>query len=208
MQKVLFGDLPITEWPSESNPPAEMSEPWSSFVRARNYKNAGKQTEYLQTLRGILAMPDLESRHYLQAWHFLREADVQPGAGAKRIYGVIVEVAMPEGLDIVAAYADHTARYYNYSGAGVVWERPDDSLNSSIDALLQEAQALADKIGPWEQPRRIALPKNEVRINMLTPSGLHFGQGAMNIMTRDIGGQVFARAATLMQELINKTSKP
>jgi hypothetical protein len=33
---------------------------------------------------------------------------------------------MPSEVDLLAAYADRTARYYNFSGASVVWDHPTD----------------------------------------------------------------------------------
>jgi hypothetical protein len=153
-------------------------------------------------------MRGLESRHYLQAWHFLRELGVQANADeAKRVYGVVVEVALESGLDIVAAYADGAARYFNYSGAAVIWERPDDSLAQSIEALLEAGRVVAAQIGPWEGQRPAAPePPGQVRISMLTPSGLHFGQGPFETLAADpLGGPVISSATKLMMELIGKT---
>src|SRR5205807_133590 len=82
----------------------------------------------------ILAAPKLESRHYLQAWHFLRQHGSRPREEfAKTVLGVVVEVGMPEGLDLLAAYLDRSARYFNYSGRAVVWDHPDTSLDNYIN---------------------------------------------------------------------------
>lgn len=141
-------------------------------------------------------MPKLESRHYVQAWHFLRESGVRPDASvAKDVFGVVVEVALPEGLDIVAAYADGTARYFNHSGAAVVWEAPDNSLHSQIESVLRAGKVVVDQIGPWEDPRPPAPPTGQARINMLTPSGLHFGQAPFEALAADqLGGAVISTA--------------
>lgn len=144
IRDVLFGDLPFSHWPPESSTDAE---PWLSFVRAKQQSELGNKAEEINVLQGILSKPDLESRHFLQAWHFLRELGVAPTDEAKQVYGVVVEVALPKGLDIVAAYADHTARYFNFSGTAVVWERPDESLDASIDDLLKSGQTVVDQIG-------------------------------------------------------------
>ncbi|MBA3768464.1 MAG: hypothetical protein H0W99_16085 [Acidobacteria bacterium] len=113
IRDTLFGDLPFSEWPGESSTPAQ-DEPWLSFVKARQLIEMGDNSKGEEILRRILSMHGLESRHYLQAWHFLRELGAQPVAGeAKRLYGVVVEAALESGLDIVAAYADGTARYFN-----------------------------------------------------------------------------------------------
>ena len=206
IRDVLFGDLPFSQWPNESATDAH-GEPWLSFVQARDQLNSGDKENSKQTLRRILETANLESRHYLQAWHFLRELGESPSDDeAKRLYGVVVEVTLDEGLDIVAAYADHTARYFNYSGAAVVWERPNESLDQPIDSLLEAGKVVADQIGPWKEARPAAPPKGQVRISMLVPSGLHFGQGPFDALSKDpLGGPVIAAAMQLMQSLIAAT---
>jgi hypothetical protein len=208
IRDMLFGDAPIAEWPSNSST-ASHDEPWLSFIQANEQLKAGDQEAAQQTLVRILSMPDLESRHYLQAWTFLRAIGKHPDADeAKRIYGVVVEVAMPDGLDIVAAYADHTARYFNYSGAAVVWETPDDSLDEIIDSLLEAGRIVAEQIGPWEGERPPAPLQGQVRISLLVPSGLHFGEGPFEALARDhLGGPVVSAATQLMLALIAKTEQ-
>lgn len=150
-------------------------------------------------------MPGLEAKFYLQAWHFLRELGEQaPKEKGKEVLGVVVEVGMPKGLDLVVAYADHRARYYNFSGAGVVWERPNDSLDEAINKLLKVGASVAQRIGLWKDARPPAPTKGSARINLLTPSGLHFGQGPMDTLSKDpMGGAVLNAAFQLMQELIS-----
>lgn len=206
IRDILFGDMPFSEWLSKSSTGAD-DEPWRSFSLARNQLAEGDGEGAKQTLRRILATRNLESRHYLQAWSFLRGLGEQPSAQeAKRLYGVVVEVALENGLDVVAAYADHTARYFNYSGAAIIWERPDDSLDQTVDALLDAGRAVAERIGPWKEARPPAPPAGQARISLLVASGLHFGQGAFEALANDpIGGPVIALATQLMQELISKT---
>jgi hypothetical protein len=206
IRDVLFGDLPSSQWPSQSANSIDAG-PWLSFIRARDQLASGDRASSAQTLHQILEMPDLESRHYLQAWHFLRELGESPAADeARRLYGVVVEVTLDEGLDIVAAYADHTARYFNYSGAAVVWERADESLDQLIDSLLEAGRAVVAQIGPWDGARPPAPPTGQVRISMLVPSGLHFGQGPLEALSRDpLGGPVISSAMQLMQRLIART---
>lgn len=207
IRDVLFGDLPISHWPGEGV--SSDTEPWHSFVKARDHLGGDRAQEAISLYRAVLAMPALESRHYLQAWHFLREAGVQPdSSNAKDLLGVVIEVALPEGLDIVAAYADGTARYFNHSGAAVIWEAPDDSLSMEIESLFNVSQAVVNEIGPWEDPRPPAPPTGQARINLLTPSGLHFGQGRFDVLAGDqLGGAVITAAMGLMQSLIAKTEE-
>lgn len=67
---VLFGDLPHTQWLGTDGDPE--AEPWRTFIRAGAHLDAGRHKDAAGELRRVLAMPGLESRHYLQAWRFLR----------------------------------------------------------------------------------------------------------------------------------------
>jgi hypothetical protein len=205
IRDVLFGDLPISRWPSQTA--SSDSEPWLSFAKARDHLSSGRTQEAIALFQKILGMPDLESRHYLQAWHFLRQSGVQPHVSvAKNVLGVVVEVALPEGLDILAAYADGTARYFNHSGSAVVWDAPDNSLLQQIESVLRAGEVVVDRIGPWEEQRPPAPPTGQARISMLTPSGLHFGQAQFGALAGDqLGGVVISTATELMRSLIAKT---
>jgi hypothetical protein len=205
IRETLFGDMPLDQWPRDDVPSDTF--PWSSFASARSHLAAGSESEAVATWHQILQHPGLEPRQYLQAWHFLRQHGQQPPPEiAKQVLGIVVEVAMPGGLDVLAAYADHSARYYNYSGAGVVWEHPDTSLDATIDQLLGTSRQVVAQIGPWEQARPAPPPRDQARMSFLTPSGLHFGQGPMDALSRDpLGGRVIQLATVLMRAMIAKT---
>ena len=200
----LFGDLPLSEWPPD--PASAEGSPWDSFLAARRGLESSDPPSAVASLRRVLSAPGLESRHYLQAWHHLRAVGEQPGEGqAKHLYGVVVEVSMPDGLDLLAAYEDGTARYYNYSGAGIVWDGADGSLDPAVSALLEAGRTLVTQIGPWEGARPPAPRDGNVRASLLTPSGLHFGEGSFDALASDpLGGPVIVAATRLMQELIAK----
>lgn len=90
---LLFGHAPMSAWPGSVS--SEQREPWTSFVKARGQASTGNTAAATKILHDILEMPNLESRHYLQAWHFLKQMGEQPaGDEAKRLYGVVVEVGM------------------------------------------------------------------------------------------------------------------
>jgi hypothetical protein len=205
IRDLLFGDAPITAWrPMDGKP--ETTEPWASFAVARAALETGDIRKAVTALQSIVASNRQESRQYLQASHFLRQLGVQPAPErAKQVMGVVVEVQMRTGLDTLAAYADHTARYINHGGRMIVWEAPGNDMAQRIDALLNAGERVAKAIGPWEEPRRGPPPKGHVRLNMLTPSGLHFGEGPLEILSRDpMGGPVIAAGTVLMQALIER----
>jgi len=207
IRDTLFGDLPFAEWPGDDA--LAEAEPWRSFAKARREAEAGNEAAAKATLNGILNMEQLEARHYLQAWHFLRSLGEAPGSDqAKRVYGVVVEVAMPEGLDIVAAYEDLSARYFNYSGAAVIWEHPNGELDEQLEQQLEAGRMVVAQIGPWEGERPGPPPEGQARISMLTPSGIHFGQAPLDALAGDpMGGRVIGAAINLMQALIAKTDQ-
>ena len=131
IRDTLFGDVPLSQWPTENT--LDVQEPWSTVIKARSHLQKKENPLAIQLYKKLLTTPNLESRHYLQAWHFLKNVGIrQSNKVAKRLYGVILEVALDTGLDIIAAYTDLTARYYNYSGAAIIWNAPDNSLESQI----------------------------------------------------------------------------
>lgn len=204
IRDALFGDMPVDAWPIGGDPGDKA--PWGAFVAARAELKQGNQSGAIDLWRSILAQPDLESRHYVQAWSFLRERGQRPSPDiATQVLGVVVEVALDEGLDLLAAYSDRSARYYNYSGGGVVWERPDASLDSPIDRLLEASRKVVEQIGPWDRERPGPPPVGKARLSFLTPSGLHFGQGSMDVLSHDpLGTDVLNRSIALMRALIAK----
>ena len=209
LRDTLFGDMPLDRWPVATSEGRDL-EPWSTFVRAREAVGYGRQADAVAHWRRITTMPDLESRHYLQAWNFLRAHGVQPPAEeASSLLGVVVEVPMNGGLDLLAAYRERTARYYNYSGGGVVWERPDESLDRFIDDLLHAGEEILRFQGSSDTPRPPAPPPGHIRLNFLAPSGLVFGQGPFQAMASDpIAKAAISAATLLMQQLIAQGGRP
>ena len=205
IRDTLFGDMPLDQWPAD---PLPQPFPWGAFAVARRELAAANIDGAVKQWRQVLVAPGLEPRHYLQAWHFLRQHGQPPSSDlGKQLLGVVVEVGMPTGLDLLAAYPDHSARYYNFSGAGVVWEHPDASLDPLIDGFLSASAEIVARIGPWEKERPPAPPAGETRLCFLTPSGLHFGQAPMPALTSDpLAGRVLERAVALMQGLIAKSN--
>ncbi|MGE3799731.1 MAG: hypothetical protein AB7H80_01790 [Candidatus Kapaibacterium sp.] len=208
IREFLFADLPLAEWKPRDGIAAEV-EPWASFERANEALTEGNREEAVEALKGVALSVEFESRQILQAWHALRELGVQPPAeSATRVYGVVLEVHLNEGLDILAAYADHSARYLNYSGKLIVWEGANAVVDSYIDELLQTSQAIMEYIGPWEGERPAPPPKNSARINILTPLGLHFGEGELNTLSADQkGGPIIGAGARLMGQLIRSAQE-
>ncbi|HZD00355.1 MAG TPA: hypothetical protein VFA46_09235 [Actinomycetes bacterium] len=202
LRDALFGGLPLEQWPPEGAQADGF--PWTAFAEARAHLAAGSTDQAKRCWHEVVMQPALEPRHYLQAWHFLRaHGERPPDDIAKNVLGLIVEMGLRQGLDVLAVYADRSARYYNHAGGGVVVDRAAASLAQLIDALLAAAADIVAQIGPWEGPRPGPPPPEHVRLSFLTPSGVHFGEGAVNALEGDpLGGLVLRGATQVMRELV------
>lgn len=149
---------------------------------------------------------DAESRTRLLAYNILASMGIK--ATERKLLGVIIEVGLEGGLDVLAAYDDGTARYINQSGAMIVWEAPNTASNALIDRLFADSEIVVGKIGPWDKPR-LSPPKNgEVRLNFLVSDGLYFGQGPFNVLANDaMGAPVIDAGTKLMLFLMEQGKK-
>src|SRR5215469_686583 len=66
----------------------------------------------LTKLKKVSADKSLESRQRLLAY---RLASAQEPVTEKELLGVVVEVGLRKGLDVLAAFSDGTARYFNHA---------------------------------------------------------------------------------------------
>jgi hypothetical protein len=201
LRETLFGDLPLHEWGARDGG----TEPWNHFAAASASAQGGDRAGARAALEQVLAIPGLESRQYLQAWNALASLGVAPPPDqARRLYGVVLDVPVQQGLDTVAAYEDHSARYLNFSGAPIIWDAPGAAMDAHVDAMLNAGKTLVQQIGPWEGPRPPLLPVM-ARISLLTPSGLHFGQAPFEAFTGDpMAAPIIGAAMQLMQALIQQ----
>src|SRR6202000_1333456 len=93
-----------------------------------------------------------ESRVRALAYLWLRA----PGQATPKgvLLGVVVEVPLDGGLDVLAAYADGSARYINHTGRIAVVE--PGSLAAAapqVARLMELARPIVAAVGPWDKPR-------------------------------------------------------
>jgi hypothetical protein len=161
-------------------------------------------------LRTIAAAPppERETRLFLQAWHLARIAGVDPGSGGRRALGVVVDMHTDDGLDTLAGFRDGSARYLNYSGAGVVWEAPDAEIGRLVDDLLFRAEEVVAVTGPLDGERPGPPGHGGAMISILTPGGIHVGAGSTYALSNDSrGGPVINAASALLAELVDRASR-
>ena len=168
---------------------------------------AGDAPAALRAIAGAPA-PERETRLFLQAWHLARLAGLDPGAAARDPLGVVVDMHTEEGLDTVAGFADGSARYLGYSGAGVVWEVPDAIVGGLVQELLLRSLDVVAMTGPLEGSRPEPPGHGGAMISVLTPGGIHVGAGSVYALSNDSrGGPVIAAAADLLRVLVERATR-
>jgi len=174
----------------------EATGPFQSIASAARLLANGKKEEAISCLRETLSLENLETRITLWVWSALRELGDQPDAGAAReILGVVVEVPMQGAYDTLAAYQDGSARYLNFSGSAIFWDKPDEVIKELCGALLHSA------VPAWAraEPRlSLSLPRSGPQATLLTRSGIY--------SVSDPPESVVKTAAMLMRELIHRAN--
>lgn len=180
--------------------------PWSNFVSANQALKDGDNAKAISQLKQIAETQGLNTRIYLQAWHTLvslGEVPLETLRGYTQ--GVIVENHMDQGLDIVAAYADYTARYWNYTGTGIVWEARDPEIDKLVFNLLSVGFEITKRIGVGLRDTPPVPQKGYVRIYVMAYDGSTLGEGLYDQLSKDqMGAAAIGAAFNLMTGLIQK----
>jgi hypothetical protein len=126
---------------------------------------------------------------------------------AKVLLGVIVEVPLAGGLDVLAAFSEGAVRYVNQTGKLAVFEGVA-ALQPFVQKLFAASEPVVARIGPWDQPRRAPPKAGSVRLTFLVSDGLYFGEGPMVVMQREaMAGPVIQRATELLQTVVPMATK-
>jgi hypothetical protein len=158
----------------------------------------------IKDLQKLIMDDDTESRVKLLAYKKLQLAGEQ--IEEKELLGVIVEVGMDEGLDVLASFRDGTARYINHSERMLIWETTDQTSSEITTQLFRDSANIVQRIGPWDKPRRPHPPKGKVRLTFLVSDGIYFGEGEINsFFNEPLAAPALQSATALMQYLTSKT---
>lgn len=118
---------------------------------------------------------DVDSRPKLIAYNLLSKAKAD--YHEKELLGVVIEIHQRNGLDVLTAYADGTARYIKHNETVVVCDEPLAAGKQLTSTLFEAAKELGD-ILPERHSKRKAYPeKGRVRISLLTSKGLCIKEG-------------------------------
>ena len=113
---------------------------------------------------------------------YLLPADAPVAAGGLR--GLVVEVDIDGGIDVLAVYPDGRLRYLNHSGRPVVVDAPIPALAEPMRLLWRSAGTAAGRAQRWA--RDGSLPARDgVRIAFIGSDGLRMAQGSFATLQRD-----------------------
>jgi hypothetical protein len=171
--------------------------PWPALLAEQTNKAA---------LRRIASDETNEGRVRALAYNRLRAAgdNVPP----KKLLGVIVEVPLEQGLDVLAAFSEGGVRYLNQSGKVAVFEGTGNPLGGLAKDLVTVSQPVVNQTGPWDKQRLPPPTAGNVRMTFLVSDGLYFGEGGFAALQQDaMAGPILATAARLLQRAVELGTK-
>jgi hypothetical protein len=171
--------------------------PWILLINAFvNIKN-GNTDEARRLLRAVTLISK-DTLVQLWAWHNLRQLGRMPSAAlAQQVLGMIIEVPYENGAEILASYADGTARYINHSGAMILWEDFDET----ITPLIYEGLKMAHPVGdPIERHIDRPISEGNIRLTILMPGGMSVWEGSPE--DGSAVSRLFAQQANLLRALV------
>lgn len=151
-----------------------------------------------QAIEALAGDPRYEGRIRALAYHWLRSH--RQAVPSQVFMGIIIEVALKDGLDVLAAFVNGGLRYINYTGHTSFFEAIPPHMKTVVDQLLAAAHSTVRQIGPWEKQRLPPPDFGNVRFSFLVSDGLYFGQGGMDVMQNDpMAGPLLVHGARLIQ---------
>jgi len=177
--------------------PGEAPAPWQATLFGEPLA--------VKAVEALANDPTAEGRVRALAYNRLRKEgrSVPP----KQLLGVIVEVPLEDGLDVLAAFSNGGVRYINQTGKLAVFEGAPSILPAAA-ALLKASEGAVARLGPWDKPRLPPPEKGNIRLTFLVSDGLYFGEGPMADMANDpLGGLVVQRATELLMLVVNTAAQ-
>jgi hypothetical protein len=201
--ELLFGDQTLDDLLTSLDKQAAADGAWILLGKAAECLRQGDVARATEVLLEVVGSPKMETRILLWSWATLRYLGVHPKSyEADDIEGVVIQVPMERGTDVLAAYADGTARYVNHSGKAIVWEITDATITGIIRKLLESCKQLWGVVGDVSGNH---LVKDMVRVTLLTLKGNRFAEASMQSLVSSPINQVLGVGAELMANLIRRS---
>jgi len=154
-------------------------------------------------LRVIAGTSTIDARHKLLANNILKTQGV--AINKKEPLGVVVEVALPVGLDVIAAYSDGTARYINHTGKMLVWENRTDVSEKILAQLFAASLPVISQIERIDNERKPFPENGKIRLTFLVSDGMYYWEGPYEQMHKDdLAGPVINAATDLLTYLSSR----
>lgn len=161
------------------------------------------ETSTIADYQKIIDDPKSDSRLKVLAYN--RQLSKGHKPEKKELLGVIIEVGLDDGLDVLASFNDGTARYINQTEKMIIWETTDETSNKLTQDLFIKSQKIVKQIGVWDKPRRPHPTIGTTRITFLVSDGLYFGEGPMDILFNDpLASPALTSATELMLYMTEK----
>lgn len=108
-----------------------------------------------------------------------------PAAAARAgIRGLVLEVEVGGGTDVLAVYADGRMRYLNHGGRAVVVDAALPALQPATDAVWRAVPAAAAASQPWVRDHRFG-GRGSVRMVFIGGDGLRMAEGSFQQLQSD-----------------------
>lgn len=157
-------------------------------------------TPSVPALRAITDDRTLPSRERLVAYRRLR--DLQEAVVPRELLGVVIEVKLANGLDVLVAYSDMTVHYIHHGEKAQTFDPAPAAWRSKTRKLLDVSQTAVESIGPWMQARVPPPTEGMIRMSFLVSDGLYFGQGLLSIMDKDeLAGPIISAGTELLKSV-------
>lgn len=158
-------------------------------------------------LRAVADDAGEEARVRVLAYNRLREMG-EP-VSAKVLLGVVVEVGLDDGLDVMAAFVDGETRYINHTGRMSFFVGSTHVVEAQVQAVIAAARPVVAQIGPWNGVRLPPPPRGMARLSFLVSDGLYFGQGPFTDLLRDpMAGPLLVATQSLLQRVVDASLDP
>lgn len=196
-QKILKGNLKQARdlLEAERSRAEEISQYWLTLFYVQ--QKLGDRKAALESLRHILARPDLPSRDALQAWRTMRDfGEKPPPEVSKQVLGVVSEVGLGPLVFVVAAFADGQPRLFVSSGPGLIgedWQEEEVRLTKDVVRLTQD---LVEGMAPGGDEAPLLPKPGRVRFTLLTPGGSYSAEDSHTFIVKGQGLYAQLYAAT------------
>jgi len=188
LYELLFCDVPALYRP----PPGAVPTPWQALL----FTPAAD----VAAVRALAGDTGQETRVRALAYGWLRDRG-EPVPGSE-LLGVVVEVALPGGLDALAAYRDGRVRYLNHSGRAMLVDTRVPAIDPLVDALLAASGRALPQAQPWQRARGAVPGPGQVRIVVLSADGLRRIEGPFDRLQRDaLAGPALLAASRLLEQV-------